>query len=149
LNLPLDKNRANENRPRGIVIVAILTILFGLAEVKSGLTHNFMGLTTSPANISTELGVSLGVFYFVASLLILIGKKWTATLAVILLVVDVIGRLVMVIAGFYALSSFLQTFAIVIGTSLAAFFAIYIGMHRKFLIDRSFLRAPMPFTVKR
>jgi hypothetical protein len=129
----MDKNQAGKNRSRGITIVAILTILFGLAEVKSGLTHNFMGLTTSQSRISTYLGVSLGVFYFVAGLLILIGKKWAATIAVILLVADVVGRIAMVVAGFYPLSSFLQTFAIIVGTSLAAFFAIYIGVNRKFL----------------
>lgn len=111
--------------------MAVLTILFGIAEVKSGLTHNFMGLTTSQAKVSTELGVSLGLFYFVAGLLLFFGKKWAAILAVILLVADVVGRITMVAAGFYPLNSFLQSFAIIVGTSIAAFFAIYIWMNRK------------------
>jgi len=133
MNLPVNEHQAKSvTRLRGITIVAALTILFGIAEVKSGLTHNFMGLTTSQANISTYLGVGLGVCYFVAGLLILIGKKWAATLAIILLAADVVGRIAMVVTGFYPLSSFLQTFAIIVGTTLAAFFAIYIGLNRKF-----------------
>ena len=34
----------NRTRPWGIVIVAVLMILFGLAEIATGLTHNFLGL---------------------------------------------------------------------------------------------------------
>jgi len=132
LKAPDDTNPANKGRPRGITVVAVLTILFGLAEIKSGLTHNFMGLTTTQAEVSTYLGTSLGVLYIVAGLLILTGIKWAATLAIILLATDVIGRIAMVVAGFYPLNSFLQTFAIVVGTSIAAFFAIYIGRNRKF-----------------
>lgn len=131
MSLPSSENPAQQNRPRGILVVAVLTILFGIAEVKSGLTHNFMGLTTSQAEVSTELGVSLGLFYFVAGLLLFFGKKWAAILAVILLVADVVGRITMVAAGFYPLNSFLQSFAIIVGTSIAAFFAIYIWMNRK------------------
>ena len=132
MNLPIQENQAKSvTRPGGIIIVAVLTILFGLAEVKSGLTHNFMGLTTSQARISTFLGVGLGIFYFAAGALILIGRKWAATLAVVLLVADVIGRITMVVAGFYPLSSFLQTFAIIVGTAIAAFFAVYIVANRK------------------
>jgi hypothetical protein len=125
------KNQENKKMLRGLVIVAILTILFGIAEIKSGLTHDFMGLTTSQATISTYLGVSLGLFYIVAGIFILIGKKWAATLAIIFLVADIIGRIAMVLTGFYPLTSFLQTFAIIVGTSIAAFFAIYVWLNRK------------------
>jgi hypothetical protein len=37
----------------------------------------------------------------------------------------------MVLAGLYPLSSFSQTFAIVVGTAIAAFFAMYIGSRWK------------------
>ena len=131
MNPPVPMNPANKDRPRGIIVVAALTIIFGLAEIKSGLTHNFVGLTTSHAKVSTYLGTSLGVLYIVAGLLILIGKKWAATLAIILLAADVVGRIAMVVTGFYPLNSFLQTFAIIVGTSIAAFFAIYIGKNMK------------------
>jgi hypothetical protein len=108
-------------------------ILFGLAEVATGFTHNFIGLITSQARFATYLGVALGVFYFTAGVLILTSKrKWAAVSAIVLLCADVIGRIAMILTGLYPVNSFLQTFAIVIGTSLAAFFAVYIGLKLKF-----------------
>jgi len=37
----------NANRPLGITIVAILMILFGLAEAATGFTHNFLACFSS------------------------------------------------------------------------------------------------------
>ncbi len=122
----------NQGRPRGITIVALLMILFGLAEVVTGFNHYFFGLITSQGNMATSVGVALGTCYFTGGLLILTKRKWAATLAIVLLCVDVIGRISMVLTGLYPIDTFLQTFGIIIGTSIAAFFAIYIGMKRKF-----------------
>jgi hypothetical protein len=127
------KQTADETRPRAITIVAVLMILFGLAEVATGFTHNFIGLvTTSQASLSTYVGVALGLFYSIAGLLILTKRKWAAIIAIVLLCSDVIGRIAMVLTGLYPVNSFFQTFAIVIGTSIATFFAIYIGLKLKF-----------------
>jgi hypothetical protein len=35
----------NKNRPTGIVIVAVLMVIFGLAEIATGFTHNFLVLS--------------------------------------------------------------------------------------------------------
>jgi hypothetical protein len=114
-------------RPAGILIVAILMILFGLAEVGTGFTHNFIGMvSTSAAGLSTLLGVALGAFYFVGGLLLLTMRRWAAVIAVVLLCGDVLGRVGMVLAGLYPVDSFRQTFAIVVGTLIAVFFAVYI-----------------------
>jgi hypothetical protein len=121
----------NEARPLGIVIVAVLMLIFGLAEVVTGFRHDFFGLTTAQVNISTYLGVALGLFYFIGGLLILTKKKWAAVTAIVLLCGDVLGRIIMVAAGLYLLNSFRQTFAIVVGTAIAAFFAVYIGLKLK------------------
>lgn len=126
------KQATNEARPRGISVVAALMILFGLAEIATGFTHNFIGLITSRASISTYLGVALGMFYFIGGLLILMKKKWGAVTAIVLLCGDVIGRMAMVLAGLYPVNSFVQTFAIVMGTSLAIFFTIYIVLKLRF-----------------
>jgi hypothetical protein len=120
-----------EARPLGITIVAVLMLIFGLAEVVTGFRHDFFGLTTAQVNISTYLGVALGLFYFIGGLLILTKKKWAAITAIVLLCGDVIGRIAMVAAGLYLLNSFRQTFAIVVGTAIAAFFAVYIGLKLK------------------
>ena len=120
-------------RQQGLTVIAILMILFGLAEVFTGFTHRFVGLVTAQASFATYLGVALGVCYFTAGLLILTrSKRWAAILAIILLCADVVGRIVMILWGLYPVNSFLQTFAIVIGTSLAAFFAIYVALKLKF-----------------
>ena len=119
------------NRPLGITVVAVLMILFGLAEVVTSFTHNFFGLSTSQLTISTIAGAAIGAFYLAAGLLSLTMRKTAAALAIILLVADVIGRIVMVVAGLYPIDSPKQTFAIIFGTAIAAIFAIYIGLKWK------------------
>jgi len=124
-----------ETRPLGITIVAVLMILFGLAEVVTGFRHEFFGLTTTQVDISTYIGVSLGLFYFAGGLLLLTKKRWAARIAMVLLCGDVIGRIAMVVTGLYPVNSFRQTFAIIVGTSIAAIFAVYIGLKLKFFIE--------------
>ncbi len=120
-------------RPRGLLVVAILMILFGLAEIATGFKHNFIGIiSTSQVLLSTLLGATLGACYCLAGALLLASRrKWAAALAVILLGVDILGRIGMVVAGLYPLGSFVQAFAIVVGTAIAAFFVIYILMKWK------------------
>ena len=122
----------SESRPAGITVVAVLMILFGLAEVVTGFRHEFFGLTTAQVAVSTYLGVSLGLFYFIGGLLLLTRRKWAAIAAILLLCGDVIGRVAMVAGGLYPLSSFMQIFAIIVGTGLAAFFAVYLGTKLRF-----------------
>ncbi|MGD0752097.1 MAG: hypothetical protein ABSA23_11885 [Anaerolineales bacterium] len=127
-----DKPAAGKNRPLGILIVAILMILFGLAEVATGFTHNFIGqVSTSTASLSTILGVALGAFYFLGGLFLLTMRRAAACIAIVLLCGDVFGRVGMVLAGLYPVDSFKQTFAIVVGTLIAVFFAIYIAVRMK------------------
>ena len=107
-------------------------ILFGLAEIATGFSHNFIGqVSTSTASLSTILGVTLGAFYILAGLLLLTMRRTAAYIAIVLLCADVLGRVGMVLAGLYPVDSFKQTFAIVVGTLIAAFFAIYIGVRMK------------------
>jgi hypothetical protein len=115
-------------RPRGITVVALLMIVFGLAEIRTGFSHNFFGLTTSRVNIATYLGVALGVCYFIGGLLILTRRKWAAAL----LGADVVGRVAMVLAGLYSMDSLRQSFAIVVGTGVACFFGVYIAWKWRF-----------------
>jgi len=122
----------NKNvRPLGITIVAILMILFGLAEVVTSFTHGFFGIITSQAAIFTYSGATIGIFYVVAGLLILTMKKWAAALAIVLLGADIIGRIALVATGLYPLNSLEQVIGIILGTALAAIFAIYIGFKWK------------------
>ncbi len=112
--------------PLGIMIVAILMIIFGLIEVVTAFTHSFLGITTSQALIFTYSAVIIGVFYILAGVLILSMKKQAALLAVVLLGLDILGRVALVEAGLYPLNSPEQIFSIITGTTIAAIFAIYI-----------------------
>ncbi len=114
--------------PHGILIVSILMILFGFAEIVTGFTHNFLGITTSQINLFTYSAALIGAFYIVAGLLILTMKKWAAALAILLLCADIIGRVSLVAAGLYPLNSFEQVIGIIGGTGIAIIFAIYIGL---------------------
>ncbi len=117
-------------RPLGIVIVSVLMILFGLAEIATAFSHNFYGITTGQSSAATYSSAFIGVLYCMAGLVILPMKKWGANLAIALLTVDVLGRLVLVAAGFYPVNTLENTFGIIAGTVIAVVFAIYIGLKR-------------------
>jgi hypothetical protein len=114
------------SRPRGLTIVACLMILFGLAEVVTGFTHQFFGVTTANGKTSAYAGASIGALYAAAGLLVLIMKKWAATLAIVCLAADVVGRAALVFTGLYPVDSPAQIFAIVAGTAIVVAFAIYL-----------------------
>lgn len=118
-------------RPRGITIIALLMIIFGLAEVITGFTHKFFGISTSQAIIFTYSAVAIGFFYVGAGLLVITMKKWAAALAIMLLITDIIGRIALVGTGLYPLNSLEQVIGIILGTAIAAIFAIYIGFKWK------------------
>ena len=117
----------NQGRPRGIIIVAFLMILFGLAEVVTGFTHNFFGITSSSVTTFTYSSAAIGAFYVLAGLLILTMRKEGAALAIALLGADIIGRVALVVVGLYSTGSLENALGIIAGTVVAVIFAIYIG----------------------
>jgi hypothetical protein len=126
-----NKPIADKAFPVSIVIIAGLMIVFGLAEVVTGFTHQFFGLTTAQIDWSTYLGVAVGLFYFVGGILVLTKRRRAAIIAIVLLCGDVLGRIGMVVFGLYPVNTFRQTFGIVVGTVIAAFFAVYISLKFK------------------
>ena len=117
----------NRSRPFGIIVAAAFTVLAGLAEVVTGFTHNFFGITTSSVTIFTYSAAVIGLFYLAAGLLILTMKKWAAAIALVLLGADIIGRLVLVVTGLYPTDSLKNTLSVIAGTVLVALVALYIG----------------------
>ncbi len=109
-----------------IMIVSVLMILFGLAEVVTSFTHQFFGLTTLQGELSTIIGVLLGLFYISGGVLLFFRKVWAAIAALVFLGGDIVGRIAMVISGLYPLDSFRQSFGIIAGTLIAFLFALYI-----------------------
>ncbi len=120
----------DHGRPRGIIVVALLMIVFGCAEVVTAFTHNFFGLHITPGEPSAYVGATLGVLYAAAGLLILSMRRRAALMAVGFLIVVVVGRILMTVAGLYPITSIRQALAMAAGTSIAAGFAVYIGMKR-------------------
>lgn len=125
------ENAKNRIRHKGITIVAVLMILFGLAEITTGFTGNFLSVVfTSTTAVATYASVTIGVSYVVSGLLILTMKKRELVLAMILLGIDVLGRILLILTGFYPTNSFKQVFAIILGTAIVIIFAIYAWSQR-------------------
>ncbi len=125
------QKQVDRTRSWGITLAAILMILFGLAEVVTGFTHNFLGISTAQVALFTYSAAAIGAFYAAAGALILTMKKWAAAVAIVLLGADILGRIALVAAGLYPTDSFKQTFAIIAGTAIAAIFAVYIRLKWK------------------
>jgi hypothetical protein len=122
---------ANPGRPRGIIFVSILMVLFGIAEISTGFTGSFAGVISAHTTQSYTLAsAAIGSFYAAAGLLILTMRRWAAALAVLLLAADVLGRFALVATGLYPFSG-LDAVGIVAGTAIAAAFALYIALNRK------------------
>jgi len=105
-------------------------IIFGIAEIVTGFRHNFLGIIVTAKEIGATYGaVIIGSLYAGAGLLLWMMKKGAAIVAEISLVLVVLGRIALVVAGIYPINSFLQTISILIGTAIVAIFAIYIGLN--------------------
>jgi len=111
----------------GIATVAILMILFGVAEIVTGFTHNFFGVSTTRGAFSAYANAGVGALYAVAGVLILSMKKRFVAIALACLALDVVGRIALVATGLFPMNNFRQTGAIVAGTTIAIMFAAYIG----------------------
>lgn len=102
-------------------------IVFGLAELTTSFAHRFFGLSTAQGAASTYLGATIGTLYAAAGLLVLSMKKRAAAVAVVFLITDIVGRIGMVVASLYPVDSVKHIAAIILGTSIVAIFAAYVG----------------------
>jgi cytochrome bd-type quinol oxidase subunit 2 len=118
---------ASQSRLRGSIIVALLMIVFGLAELTTSFTHRFFGLSTAQVVTATYLGAAIGTLYPAAGFLVLSMKRRAAAVAVVFLVADIVGRIGMAVTSLYPVDSDKQIAAIILGTSIVAIFAVYIG----------------------
>jgi hypothetical protein len=122
----------NEGRPWGITIIAALMILFGVAEVFTGLFHGHsIGVSPDHSTVFAYEGLAIGALYVIGGSLLLTGKKWAAGLAEVCLAADVVGRVHLVLTGIYPFVG-LAAVAVVIGTAIAICFGIYIGLKWRF-----------------
>ncbi len=122
--------RTNAALPLPMTSIACLMIVFGGAEVATGFSHNFFGIRLAEGASSGHASAIVGALYAAAGLLVLTGKRLGALLAVVLLAMVIAGRIAMVWTGLYPIDSRRQAAAIVLGTAIAAGFALYIGLSR-------------------
>ena len=102
-------------------------VVFGLAEIVTGFTGNFVNLLTlTPNIISTYSAVIIGTIYAIGGLFLITMKKQNAKYALDCLYVVIAGRVLVVLTGLYPLNSVLQVLGIIVGTGLAVIFALYV-----------------------
>jgi len=107
-------------------------IVFGLAEIVTGFTHKFFGISTAAARAGTYEAAAIGALYSLSGLLVLTMRKWAAALAIFFLIADIAGRCILIVTGFYPTDSFRQSLAVAAGTAIVAIFAIYVGSKWKY-----------------
>ena len=122
----------HDSRPWGITVVATLMILFGVAEVFTGLfLGHRLGVSEANSTVFAYEGPAIGALYVMGGFLLLTGKKWAAGLAEVCLAADVVGRVHLVLTDVYPFVG-LAAVAVVIGTAIAICFGIYIGLQWRF-----------------
>ena len=120
-------------RPWDLIVVAGFAILAGVAEVVTGFSHTFFGITTSGVALFTVAATGIGLSYVASGVLMLTMKKWAATVALILLSIDIVGRILLAVTGLYPTDTAKSTFSLIAGTLIVAFVALYVGWKRKSL----------------
>jgi len=116
-------------------VISLLLIVFGIAEIITGIRHEFFGLVTTRDTITKIVGISLGTCYFFAGVFLIVHKKWSLNIALLLLVIDVIGRLIMSFSGMYPIESIMsmQFVGMFGGTLIAIVFTVFVFIKRKII----------------
>lgn len=119
-------------RHLGIMVVAALMVLFGIAEMATGFTGNFVGiLSIDQSAVSTYGAVIVGALYAAGGLLLLPLRKREARVSLVCLLLVIVGRATLVLIGAYPFVSALQIVSILVGTAIAVIFAVYIKLSWK------------------
>jgi hypothetical protein len=99
----------------------------------TGFSHTFFGITTSGVRLFTVAATGIGLSYLVSGVLMLTLKRWAATAALVLLSVDIVGRILLALTGLYPTDTAKNTFSLIAGTLIVVFVAIYIAWKRRSL----------------
>ena len=114
-------------RPSGLyIVIGTLAILFGVAEVVTGLRQRFFVLHGSASLGFSVGGVVLGLAYMASGVLVLVHTRRSLMVASALLAFDVVGRVGLVVSGVYPLDDIAQVEGIAAGTAIAAVFMLVV-----------------------
>lgn len=125
------RHTAPLRRPWDLIVVAGFTIAAGLAEVVTGFSHKFFGITTSGIALFTVTATGIGLSYVASGVLMLTMNRWAATLALILLGIDILGRILLAATGLYPIDTAKNTMSFIAGTVIVALVALYVGWKRR------------------
>lgn len=118
---------ADPKRPRGVSIVAVVVMLFGLGEMWVGLKGNYLGILARSLQPSGATAV-VGLFYVLGGIALLITRRtWGTALSLMFIAAEVLGRGYLVWAG-VAPRTGPDLLKIVIGGLIAVGFMLYIGL---------------------
>jgi hypothetical protein len=92
-------SQTSSSRSGGLFVVGMLMIVFGGAEVVTGVTHNFFGIATAARPAATYAVGAIGAAYCAAGILVLMGGRRAAIAAIVLIGFDAIGRVLMVLTA--------------------------------------------------
>ncbi|HTX54918.1 MAG TPA: hypothetical protein VMD08_16045 [Candidatus Baltobacteraceae bacterium] len=124
-------HRVPLRRPWDLIFVAVFAILAGFAEVVTGFSHKFFGISTSGVALFTVAATGIGLSYLVSGVLMLTMKRWAATVALVLLSIDILGRILLAVTGLYPTDTAKNTFSFIAGTLIVALVAVYVGWKRR------------------
>ena len=121
-------------RPKDVIVVAVLLIVFGLGEIWVGMFGNFLGILSQSIRPSPATAI-VGAFYSLGGVALLTTRRqWGTILSLIFIGAEVLGRAYLVATG-VAPSHGADFYKIVIGAIIAVCFMSYIAF-------RSFSRNP-------
>jgi hypothetical protein len=126
-----DRHTMPLRRPWDLIVVAGFTIVAGLAEVVTGFSHNFFGIATSGSALFALTATGIGLSYVASGFLMLTMKRWAATVAIILLSIDILGRILLAATGLYPTDTAKNTISFIAGTLIVALVAVYAGWKRR------------------
>ncbi len=114
-------------RPRGVLVVAVIVIVFGLGEVWVGWSGNYLGIlsTRMPTSAATAI---VGLLYILGGVALLITRRTSGTvLSLIFIGAEVLGRVYLVHVG-VAPQRGADLCKIVLGGIFAVGFMLYISL---------------------
>jgi uncharacterized membrane protein len=122
----------NQNRPVGIIIVAVFAILAGLGEIVVGFTGNYLGILSTSIRPAFST-VIIGAFYSLGGLALLITrKKLGAVLSIIFIGAEILGHVYLVMSG-VAPSNGTDAVKIFIGGAIALALILIYWIEMEFL----------------
>ena len=90
--------KVNGNPRMGITVVGILALVFGIGEIIVGFTGNYVGIL-SQSIVPAVSTVIIGSLYSLGGLCLLTIRKWGASLGIVFIGGEILGRIYLVTVG--------------------------------------------------